>query len=173
MRIAGHWHIPPLIIEAIRCRLPGLLLVRPPHEAVVSWAIYHHRSVEDCLDYYIDFHRTLLPYCKDVYVVTFDDLTADPAAVLERFARTQNLAAKPHASPSLVASTLAAMDAMPHSLGDEGEPNELRVSRPSAFRSARKDRLREALDHCASLTPKLWRAEKLYETFAEVKKVDD
>src|SRR2546423_5800456 len=40
VRVATHLHIPTFIINALRLNKPGVLLVRKPIDAAVSWAIF-------------------------------------------------------------------------------------------------------------------------------------
>ncbi len=79
LRVATHRHIPPLIISAVRAKKPGILLIRQPKDAAVSWTIFWEGRwrLEEALDYYVDFHRALLPFRRELLVAGFDEVTQD------------------------------------------------------------------------------------------------
>src|SRR5579863_3466138 len=72
-KICSHHHIPTFVIQSLRQGKPGMLLLRKPEDAALSWAIFWQECIGECLDYYVDFHRTLLPYVPDLFIVQFDE----------------------------------------------------------------------------------------------------
>lgn len=84
-KVRSHHHLPPFIINAIEAEKPGMLLVRKPEDAAVSWAVFWNLSVGSCLDYYIDFHRALLPHAKKAFLARFEEVTGDFGSLVERF----------------------------------------------------------------------------------------
>ena len=44
------------------------------------------------LVYYVAYHNTLLRYIKQLFIVAFEDVTADPRPVFEQFSERYNLA---------------------------------------------------------------------------------
>src|SRR3954463_12597754 len=87
VRIARHWHIPAFIINAVRLGKPGILHLRRPEDSVVSWTIFWRGQHElaDSLDYYIDFHRALLPYREKIFVAVFERIIHEFESVMRQF----------------------------------------------------------------------------------------
>ena len=76
------------MIQAVRDGKPGMLMLRKPEDATLSWAIFWRDHVGDCLDYYVDFHRPLLPYLSSLFIAPFEEVTSRFDAVVSRFNRT-------------------------------------------------------------------------------------
>ena len=64
-RIAHHLHVPAQVIRAARWRIPTLVLLRRPKDAVLSLVIRDPISVDQALRYYISFYesRRKVPRC--------------------------------------------------------------------------------------------------------------
>jgi hypothetical protein len=80
-------HFPPLAIEALRREVPHIMVIRNPRESALSFAILLGKGVAAQLDYYIDYHRSLLAYRDRLFVVRFEDSTTRFRAVLEEARR--------------------------------------------------------------------------------------
>ncbi len=165
--LASHFHLPPFIIRGLQLGKPGILLIRPPIDAAVSWTIYWEGQIrlEDALDYYLDFHHALLPFRAGLFVATFDQVTQDFPQVIQRFNRcfTTDYA------------SLRSDDAAVHrcfcfaeerARSGDGSINEFTVSRPSAHRSGMKSNLIESIQASATLVRKLEAANRLYAVFS-------
>lgn len=163
-KIRSHHHIPAFVIQSLRDRKPGMLLVRKPEDAVLSWAIFWHERIGGCLDYYIDFHRALLPRRDDLFVVGFEEVTAGFDAVMTRFNRTfeTSFAVMVHDEQSL-AHCFALMDR--DQVAWRGFVDEMRVPRPSASRAECKQQIRQTLRDSPALLRKLQTANSLYNAF--------
>ncbi len=84
VRIATGLHVPAQVIRAARWRIPTLVLIRRPKDAVLSFAIRDPISVEQALKYYLSFYETVEGY-GDAYVLgTFDEVTEDFGRVIRR-----------------------------------------------------------------------------------------
>src|ERR687898_2709943 len=84
VRIATGLHVPAQVIRAARWRIPTLVLIRNPKDAVLSFAIRDPISVEQALRYYLSFYETVEEY-RDAYVLgTFEEVTEDFGEVIRR-----------------------------------------------------------------------------------------
>jgi hypothetical protein len=84
VRIATGLHVPAQVIRAARWRIPTLVLIRRPKDAVFSFAIRDPISVEQALRYYLSFYETVEDY-SDAYVLgTFEEATGDFGQVVLR-----------------------------------------------------------------------------------------
>ena len=84
VRIATGLHVPAQVIRAARWRIPTLVLIRRPQDAVLSFAIRDPISVEQALKYYLSFYETVEGY-GDAYVLgTFEEVTVDFGRVIQR-----------------------------------------------------------------------------------------
>src|ERR687894_324314 len=84
VRIAHGLHVPAQVIRASRWRIPTLVLIRKPKDAVLSYAIRDPISVDQALRYYLSFHETVEEY-RDAYVLgLFDEVTGDFGEVIRR-----------------------------------------------------------------------------------------
>ena len=84
VRIATGLHVPAQVIRAARWRIPTLVLIRRPKDAVLSFAIRDPISVEQALKYYLSFYETVEDY-SDAYVLGhFEEVTGDFGRVIRR-----------------------------------------------------------------------------------------
>jgi hypothetical protein len=84
VRIAHGLHVPAQVIRAARWRIPTLVLIRKPKDAVLSFAIRDPISVDQALRYYLSFYKTVEEY-RDAYVLgLFEEVTEDFGEVIRR-----------------------------------------------------------------------------------------
>ncbi len=84
VRIAHGLHVPAQVIRAVRWRIPILVLIRKPKDAVLSFAIRDPISVDQALRYYLSFYETIEEY-RDAYVLgLFEEVTGDFGGVIRR-----------------------------------------------------------------------------------------
>jgi hypothetical protein len=84
VRIAHGLHVPAQVIRASRWRIPTLVLMRKPKDAVLSFAIRDPISVDQALRYYLSFYETVEEY-RDAYVLgLFEEVTEDFGEVIRR-----------------------------------------------------------------------------------------
>src|SRR5918993_4609834 len=84
VRIANGLHVPAQVIRASRWRIPTLVLIRKPRDAVLSFAIRDPIPVDQALRYYLSFYETVEGY-HDAYVLgTFEEVTGDFGLVIQR-----------------------------------------------------------------------------------------
>ncbi len=173
--VAFHLHIPPQILRLHRAGENGILVIREPLSAAISWCQYFQlrkrgvdliEALAWALDYYIDFHRVLQPAAPAMFIAEFADCTRDIRAVLQRFfiaaGKTNNV---PEMDGDELKSGLER-----HWTNPTGAVDEMAVGRPSAVRSELRashwrrpellgdERVKERLDE----------AEALYRYFLEL-----
>jgi hypothetical protein len=169
VRIARHWHIPTFIINAVRLGKPGILHMRRPEDSVISWTIFWRGQHElaDSLDYYIDFHRALLPYREKIFVAVFEQIIHEFDSVMREFnGRFGTDYAEPEPSQRAADARMAIIE--DRFRGADGVINEHMVSRPSEKRAKLKGSLLAQLHESKVLRRKLGVADELYREFTEL-----
>jgi hypothetical protein len=148
-RIAVHMHVPAQVILAARWRIPTLVLIRKPRDAVLSFAIRDPISVDQALKYYISFYETVEKY-RDAYVLgLFEEVTEDYGQVIgrinEKFGTAFSLFRHDEQNVSKV---FAGMETRARKVyGDETPMLERKVGRPSAVRERTKHEIEYDLDN--------------------------
>lgn len=85
VRLAHHWHAPAQLIEAAHRKIPALLLIRRPEEAILSQLIREPNvTLRDALVAYSRFYECLLPYRHRFVVGEFEQVTHDFGLVIRR-----------------------------------------------------------------------------------------
>ena len=145
-RIAVHMHVPAQVVRAARWRIPTLVLIRKPKDAVLSFVIRDPISVDQALKYYISFYETVEEY-RDAYVLgLFEEVTEDYGQVIRRindkFGTTFSLFRHDEQNVNEVFTRMEK-----NSRKRYGEAHwENKVSRPSALKERMKHELGYDLD---------------------------
>jgi hypothetical protein len=84
VRLAHHLHAPAQLIMAARRRIPALLLLRQPKDAILSELLYDDVALPDALAAYSRFYTSLLPYVDSFVVGEFAQVTGDFGAVIRQ-----------------------------------------------------------------------------------------
>ena len=85
VRLAHHWHAPAQLIEAARRKIPALLMIRRPDDAILSQLIREPSvPLQDALVAYSRFYESLLAYPDSFVVGEFEHVTTDFAPVIRR-----------------------------------------------------------------------------------------
>lgn len=88
VRTAHHLHAPAQVIEAVRRRIPTLIVLRPARNAVVAWTMTDPRlALRQVLWSYLRYHRAIEPYAEACVLARFDQVTSDLGAVIRRINR--------------------------------------------------------------------------------------
>ena len=150
LHIARHTHSPAQIMEAVRRRLPTLVLVREPRDAGISLVIREPAvSLERALKRYRKYHRRIYDHRAGFVVATFSEVTSDFGPVVARLNRGFGLVLTPfdHTASNCEAVFKIVEDMERKTFA--GILREHRVARPSDARSEPKARLTEAIQHAA------------------------
>jgi hypothetical protein len=146
VRIATGLHVPAQVIRAARWRIPTLVLIRSPKDAVLSFAIRDPISVGQALRYYLSFYETVEGY-GDAYVLgTFEEVTGDFGRVIRRLNDRFDTSFSPfHHNERNVEAVLARVER--NSKRKFGESHwENKASRPVAAREETKRGLEHELE---------------------------
>jgi hypothetical protein len=83
LAIAHHQHVPAQVVAGAKSRIPTLVLIREPDQAVLSFVIREpFHTLDQAFRHYIRFYGRVLPFRDAVLVVTFDEVTSDFGAVM-------------------------------------------------------------------------------------------
>jgi hypothetical protein len=83
--VAHHLHVPGQIIAAVRRRIPALVLIRRPEEAVLSLVVQQpHLSIRQALRAYVRFYAPLVAHRNDFVLASFEEVVGDFGAVIAR-----------------------------------------------------------------------------------------
>lgn len=162
VRIANGLHVPAQIIRAARWRIPTLVLIRNPKDAVLSFAIRDPISVEQALRYYLAFYETVEEY-RDAYVLgRFDEVTGGFGQVIRRINERFGTAFSPfHHNQKNIEAVLARVERNSNRrFGEKGSEN--KASRPYAGREKIKRELAYELEE-PRLGGLISRAEAVYD----------
>lgn len=160
--LKSHRHIPAFVVQAAKRKTPGMVLIRNPIDAAISWAIYTEQPLRYTLGYYTDFHSVLLPYRDALFFASFEEVIADFGQVMRAFNARWGLDFVPFEStPENVARCVAEIEA--EFRGADGKIVESRVPRPSSSRKAQKEFYLRQLNRSAILQEELHRAQELYQ----------
>jgi len=85
VKIATHLHMPAHPIRACRLKIPTLVLIRHPRDAVSSAMVREpYMSLNVFLERYLVFYKSLEPYKNKVVLADFKEVTSDFSTVIER-----------------------------------------------------------------------------------------
>lgn len=165
-RIASRTHAPGAVVRAARRSLPVLLVVRMPEAAVSSLVIRQpYLGLREALADWVDYHHTLWPWRDDVVIGTFEQVTREYGAVIERVNARFGTAFVPYRNTEEAdAATLQAIEDH-HRSYHGGHVLETHVARPSVERQRTQHELRAALGD-ASVAELGAQAAELYERFS-------
>jgi hypothetical protein len=160
--VRSHRHIPTFILVSIKRNTPGMVLVRSPLDAAVSWAIHRDKPLRHALQYYRDFYCPILHCLDQLFIVRFEEITKDFGQVMRAFNARWKTSYNPFVhSPENVAACMRQIE--DDYRGADGKVRELLVPRPSADRAAAKQRLLAEMDNSPVLQDELRRTEKIYD----------
>ena len=162
VRIATGLHVPAQVIRAARWRIPTLVLIRRPKDAVLSFAIRDPIPVEQALRYYLSFYETVEGYSGAYVLGTFEDVTGDFGRVIRCLNDRFGTSFSPfHHNERNVEAVLARVERnSKRKFGDTHWEN--KASRPVAARVETKHELEHELED-PEVGRLLSRAEAAYE----------
>jgi hypothetical protein len=164
VRIHTHQHIPSFVLHLVRKKIPGLVLIRTPLDASVSWAIHQNQTLEESVAYWNDYYETLMPVRSELFVARFKEVTTDFGAVIRAFNSRWNTSFTPfeHTPENAARCFQVTEEDYRRSNGDLCERQ---VCRPSPQRRVIKEAHLEQLEQSAFLRDELARANELYDNF--------
>jgi hypothetical protein len=164
--VSHHVHRPSQIILAAERRIPTLVIIRPPIDAVVSLVIFRpFLSVKQALRSYIDFYGRIKPWRDNFLLTTFGDVTRDFGAVLDELNNKFNTSfSEFHHTAENVEKCFAMVEQFSNQFA--GHHDERLVARPSRKREDLKSELKQELAD-SRLRHLIEQAETLYAWYAQ------
>ncbi len=173
VKLKGHIHIAAFVIHAAQHQKPICFLIRRPDKAIVSWHIAYHtdfeelkgdnQTLEERLDYYIAYHKAVLPYKKSMYIANFDRTTKDfksvVAGLIEHYGLELSLDFDSEATDLEAKKQIHLFNTT-----SSGNINMQALHLPSESRAAEQTRLTEELNS-SKYAVKLAEAWRLYQEF--------
>ena len=88
VRVATHTHLPASVLRAVRERVPALVVIRDPAEALRSTLLRNRDlTIRAVLERYLAFYRCVERARDRVVLADFEEVIADAGAVVERVNR--------------------------------------------------------------------------------------
>ena len=87
VKIGHHTHAPAQVIAAVKNKIPTIVLIRDPEDAIVSYLVGGFDpglTVKQALREYISFYGSILPYRRGFVLAQFEALKTDYGAVIRR-----------------------------------------------------------------------------------------
>jgi hypothetical protein len=140
VKLAHHSHAAAQVVQAVKWKLPCLVLIREPVEAARSLLMHHPETVseESCLREYSSFYETVRPARAGYVLARFDTLTRDVGVVIDAVNRRFNTSfEKLTHTPATELAIFDMVDELGHSRGTtlgENEPYSPRASQESKLR---------------------------------------
>lgn len=160
--VAHHLHAPAQVMRGVQRRLPTLVLVRDPLEAVPSLMLRDPRfSADLALRYYVSFYETVARYRHGYVRATFEEVTGDYGAVIERINARFGTEFVPFEHTEENVAQVFSLIEESHRAKRRNEVVEEEIAIPSAAKSALKAELKEKL-RAPELESLTTRAEKAY-----------
>ena len=86
VRMAHHLHVEAQIIYAAHNKIPILLLIRNPKDAVKSLLVRHPETNQEwALKRYIKFYSNLTPFLDNCHVAKYEDVISDFGKIIDDF----------------------------------------------------------------------------------------
>lgn len=80
---AHHMHVPQQLVEAARCSIPAVLLVREPVDAIASVLVVEPMSITIAVRSYASYYEKACDYAAHCVVAEFDEVVETPGHVID------------------------------------------------------------------------------------------
>jgi len=167
-----HKHIPTFVLHLLKCRVPGMVLIRQPLDAAVSWAIHENRSLEEAAAYWNDYYSALLPARSELLMAPFKEVTSDFGNMIKALNARWGTSYVPFEhTPVNAARCFQLVEDRYREV--KGEVRESQVCRPSKVRRIVKETHLEHLEQSNFLQDELGRANEVYDMFVSQRSKDE
>jgi hypothetical protein len=164
VKIANRCHAPAQIMEAVKRKIPCLLLIRQPLDAAISSYVYIDGKLtpEFLLHHYLKFYNAISPYLETVVVASFDQVKNDFGHVIFRLNSRYGCDYNQFVNtPENVDAVFESIDTFDREFRQADNISKRGVSRPVESRTALK-RAATAVFESPSLQPLLDECNQLY-----------
>lgn len=167
-KIARHTHSIAQVVKSTELKIPTMLLIRQPRDAVISLVIREKILITTALKSYINYYESLSRYHNAVSIAPFDDITRNFGEIIanvnKKFGTTFNLFSH---SPENVRKVFELVDKM--ELNFSGSIDETQVARPSVQRKILKKNIEKLYD--AQPKQLVQKANSIYKLFIDEYKI--
>lgn len=160
VNIAHHLHAPAQLILASKNKVPAILLIREPKDALISLMIMRLNSSNlsplNFINSYINFYSVLIPYLDDFVITDFKEIISDLSGVIIRVNKKfeKNFQTK-ILSDSQVFTEIS-------KISKRYELDELKASSPSLKKNEEKEKWKNKIEESFVLKSKIKEAQLLY-----------
>ena len=85
VKVAHHYHAAAQIRLGVQWKIPTIVLIRNPKDAVISYLIYESSySATSCLKEYLRFYTAVFPYRENFITAEFDEVVSEFGKVMDR-----------------------------------------------------------------------------------------
>ena len=84
VHVAHNLHVPAQVVRGAKWRIPILVLIRNPRDAVLSFVVRDPISIDQALRHYISFYETIAGYHGAYVLGRFEEVTEDYGRVIRR-----------------------------------------------------------------------------------------
>ena len=91
VNIAHHTHAAAQVIAGVKRKIPTLVIIRPPEDAICSYLVGSFDpglTVKQALREYISFYSLIFPFRHGFVIATFEELTKDFGVVISQVNQT-------------------------------------------------------------------------------------
>ena len=162
VKISHHLHVPAQIIQAAYKKIPCVVLIRNPVDAVISLVIRESIvSLDIALDEYILFYEHVFPFRENFVIATFDSVISDYGRIIDKANKkfNQKFGLFQH-TPENVQKVFNIIDKFEY-FEDKDRVNEGKVARPSDCRISKKNKLLNKIE-LPQYTAKIQRALNIF-----------
>ncbi len=146
VNVAHHLHAPAQVIRAAQWRIPALVLLREPRDAVTSWLMRDPQPVDQALKLYVSFYRTAVKY-RDSYVLgLFEEVTENYGPVIERINDKFGTRFSPFCHTEENVERVYSRIEELHKARNGGKVMETRVARPSSAKAEMRHKIGPELE---------------------------
>lgn len=146
VRVAHNLHVPAQVIRASRWKIPALVLIRDPRDAVLSFVVRDGIPVDQALRHYVSFYETVAEYRDDFVLGTFEEVTCDYGTVIRRVNDRFGTGYRPFRHNERNVERVFARMERGYRKRHAEETVEARISRPSPDRERMKREVSHELD---------------------------
>ena len=165
VRIAHHLHVPAQVLAAARARLPAILLIRNPQDAVLSMGIRHPElSLRQIVRDYTRFYRACFDLRSHYVLGPFDLVTREFGTIVHRLNHRFGTHFRQFENDSeYVERVFAEVERLDRADTGHEQINPVTVARPSEDRRRIKAELLCQVENDQDLQRQLIEATKLYD----------
>ena len=150
LRLAHHMHVPAQIIRGVHWKIPTIILIRNPRDAVVSFTMYDQQiSINQALKCYVSFYKSVYPYRSKCVIASFEEVINNYSSIIQKI---NNKFGTKFVSLTPTRSELQGIFEKIEEVGKieairqgKTECSELNIARPSSTRASLKTELVEKL----------------------------